>query len=235
MTIVNKHVPTIKAATMDNGVISGTAGDGEETSEDERDAVGVDVGVGGAAGVAVREGVGVLCIILAVALVSIYFEYSSMVNNRDLQITDKSNQISNLQTSLNGNTSEINSLNDQITSLQNELLSVNANITSLNAQVTSLTNQRSSANSQIASLTAQLATANTHLNSLQNQYNSLLIQDSNLQTWLNGNATALATANTQKREPRANKGKCYLRGGTFRFGFCFLAHFWHSKFLCTLS
>ena len=38
----------------------------------------------------------------------------------------------------------------------------------------------------------------------------------------------------RKRGPRANKGKCYLRGGTFKFGFCFFAHLRHSKFLCTL-
>ena len=131
----------------------------------------------------VAIGVGVLCAILLIAIAAIYFDYSSIVTNRDLQITDKSNQISslntqvsNIQTWLNGNISEVNSLNAQITTLQSEL---------------------ATGNSQETSLKSQLATGNSQETSLKSQLNSLNTQISNLQTWLNGNVTALATANSQ--------------------------------------
>ena len=124
----------------------------------------------------VAIGVGVLCVILLIAIAAIYFDYSSIV-------TEKSNQISNLQTRLSGNVTALATANTQITSLQGQVNSLNAQISNLQTWLNG--NQTA------------LATANTQITSLQGQVNSLNAQISNLQTWLNGNQTALATANTQ--------------------------------------
>jgi hypothetical protein len=115
----------------------------------------------------VAIGVGVLCFILLMALVAIYFDYSSIV-------TSKNNQISTLQTELNGNVTALATANSQIASDQTQINAVNAQITTLqtelsgnvtalataNSQITTLDATISSDNTQIATLTSQLATAN---------------------------------------------------------------------------
>jgi len=159
----------------------------------------------------VALGVGVLCVILLIATIATYFDYSTMVTNRDSQITDQSNQIDSLntqindmQTSLDGNVSEINSLNAQIITLQSELSSANAQVTTLtsqlstaNSQATSLQNQVNTLNAQITSLNAQISTLNNWLNGNVTALANANTQISNLNASLNGNVTALATANIQ--------------------------------------
>jgi peptidoglycan hydrolase CwlO-like protein len=83
----------------------------------------------------------VLCIILSVAFLSIYFEYTSMVANRDSQITAQNSQINNIK----GN----------ITSLQNQLESLNSQISNLQAELKSNSTALTSANNQIGNLTAE--------------------------------------------------------------------------------
>lgn len=59
--------------------------------------------------------VGVLCVVLLIAMMVIYVNYNSMLQNKDSEIADLQNQIANLQSQLNQKDSDLNS---QITRLE---------------------------------------------------------------------------------------------------------------------
>jgi chaperonin cofactor prefoldin len=114
---------------------------------------------------------GIICVILAVGLVGVIANYTSIISEKDNSIVTKDSQIqtltsqkNQLQTWLDGNetllsqtqtwldgnityyNSQINSKNSQITSLQNQISNLNSQINSLNAQITDLENQIDSLN-----------------------------------------------------------------------------------------
>ena len=108
----------------------------------------------------IAMGVGVLCGILLIALVYSFFIYTSMLRDKDAQISSLNTQIASLGGNPNPNTStevsdlqaEIANLQNQVNDLQSQLSQKNANINSLNSQITSLNSQINSLNSQLDSL-----------------------------------------------------------------------------------
>jgi len=95
----------------------------------------------------VAIGVGVLCVVLLIALAYSVTTYTSMLQNKDAQISALDTQIANLggQPDPNLGASDIDAqianLQNQIADLQNQLTQKNADIDSLNAQIASLNSQ----------------------------------------------------------------------------------------------
>jgi peptidoglycan hydrolase CwlO-like protein len=85
---------------------------------------------------------GFLCVILLIAIMSIYFEYPLIVANKDSQIAAQQNQIDNISVNLTALQNQVKLLNSKVSYVQTEL---NGNVTAL-----------ADANAQIANLTAQI-------------------------------------------------------------------------------
>jgi len=84
---------------------------------------------------------GVLCVILLVAIMSMYFKYPPIIANKDSEIIAQKNQIDDINVNLTALQNLVNSLDAKDSYLQTEL---NGNVTALakaNAQITNLTQQ----------------------------------------------------------------------------------------------
>jgi uncharacterized phage infection (PIP) family protein YhgE len=123
---------------------------------------------------------GIICIILAVALVGTVADYTSIISGKDNTITTRdsqmqtlTNQKNQLQTWLDGNKTLLNQTQAWLDG--NETLVIqtqtwlNGNLTlidTLNTQITNLQSQISDLNSQISSLNAQIASLQSQVNNL---------------------------------------------------------------------
>jgi uncharacterized protein HemX len=129
----------------------------------------------------VAIGVGVLCVVLLIAVIAIYLNYTSMLNGKDSEINSLKTQLANAgitpnpNANQNQNTSDkdaiIANLQNQISDLQNQLNQKNSDIDSLNSQIANLKNQISDLqnqlnqkNSDIDSLNSQIANLNSIVN-----------------------------------------------------------------------
>ena len=96
----------------------------------------------------VAIGVGVLCVVLLIAVIAIYLNYTSMLNGKDSEINSLKTQLANAgitpnpNANQNQNTSDkdaiIANLQNQISDLQNQLNQKNSDIDSLNSQIANL-------------------------------------------------------------------------------------------------
>ncbi len=133
---------------------------------------------------------GVLCGILLSSLVYSAVTYQSMLEDKDLQIADYVSQISELQTSLNGNISELLILTNQISLKDSHISDLQ---TALDGNMSAL----SSLNSQIQELRSNISSLSSQLVDLQNQISSKNSQIGTLQTALDGNISEISKLNNQ--------------------------------------
>jgi len=99
---------------------------------------------------------GIICILLAVSLVGMFANYTSIISVKD-------NTISSLNSQVSSKDSQIQTLTSQNNQLQTWL---NGNVTSLNSQIADLQSQVASANSQIGSLNSTVTTLNSQVSVL---------------------------------------------------------------------
>jgi cell division protein FtsL len=100
----------------------------------------------------VAIGIGIICIILAVGLVGVIANYTSMINGKDNTIASKDSQIGSLNSQITDKDNTISSLNSQIVTKDNTISSLNSQITSKDSQISSLNSQGSSLQSQVDNL-----------------------------------------------------------------------------------
>lgn len=97
--------------------------------------------------------VGVLCVVLLIAMMGIYLNYNSMLQNKDSEINSLKSQLANNgitpnpsptpnpNTGSSDKDAQIADLQNQVSNLQSQLTQKNADINSLNSQIASLNSQ----------------------------------------------------------------------------------------------
>jgi DNA-binding transcriptional ArsR family regulator/uncharacterized coiled-coil protein SlyX len=136
-------------------------------------------------GRAVAIALGIICIILAAALVGAFAYYVPMVNSKDSTISSLNSEVMNLQNQIASDNTSMVSLQNQIDSLQSQITELEKNASSDNAATANLNSTLTSLNAQITKLTDEL-----------NQFETWVLNET--MTLLNQTQTPMAQGNNDE-------------------------------------
>jgi regulator of replication initiation timing len=128
---------------------------------------------------------GLICVVLSVGV----FGAVMMLNQKDIQMQIKTNQISGLEnekltleTQVSNLQANVSSLQSETTSLNNEKTALEKQVSSLQTEATTLENEKNTLETQVSTLQANVSSLQSEVVSLENLTLSLETQVSSLQS-----------------------------------------------------
>ena len=128
---------------------------------------------------------GLICVVLSVGV----FGAVMVLNQKDIQMQIKTDQISGLEnekltleTQVTTLQSETTSLNNEKKVLETQVSTLQANVSSLQSETTTLNNEKSALETQVSSLQSELTTLENEKNTLETQVSILQANVSSLQS-----------------------------------------------------
>ena len=128
---------------------------------------------------------GLICVVLSVGV----FGAVMVLNQKDIQMQIKTDQISGLEnekltleTQVTTLQSETTSLNNEKKVLETQVSTLQANVSSLQSETTTLNNEKNALETQVSSLQSELTTLENEKNTLETQVSTLQANVSSLQS-----------------------------------------------------
>jgi len=121
---------------------------------------------------------GLICVVLSVGV----FGAVMMLNQKDIQMQIKTDQISGLENEKLTLETQVSNLQSEKLTLETQVSNLQANVSSLQSETTSLNNEKTALETQVSSLQTEATTLENEKNTLETQVSTLQANVSSLQS-----------------------------------------------------
>jgi len=121
---------------------------------------------------------GLICVVLSVGV----FGAVMMLNQKDIQMQIKTDQISGLENEKLTLEAQVSNLQSEKLTLETQVSNLQANVSSLQSETTSLNNEKTALETQVSSLQTEATTLENEKNTLETQVSTLQANVSSLQS-----------------------------------------------------
>jgi len=121
---------------------------------------------------------GLICVVLSVGV----FGAVMMLNQKDIQMQIKTDQISGLENEKLTLETQVSNLQSEKLTLETQVSNLQANVSSLQSETTSLNNEKTALEKQVSSLQTEATTLENEKNTLETQVSTLQANVSSLQS-----------------------------------------------------
>jgi len=121
---------------------------------------------------------GLICVVLSVGV----FGAVMMLNQKDIQMQIKTDQISGLENEKLTLETQVSNLQSEKLTLETQVSNLQANVSSLQSETTSLNNEKTALENQVSSLQTEATTLENEKNTLETQVSTLQANVSSLQS-----------------------------------------------------
>ena len=121
---------------------------------------------------------GLICVVLSVGV----FGVVMLLNQKDIEMQMKTNQISGLENEKLTLEAQVSTIQSEKLTLETQVSTLQANVSSLQSETTSLNNEKTALESQVSSLQTEATTLENEKNTLETQVSTLQANVSGLQS-----------------------------------------------------